>query len=882
MYFMGFNIWDNISTTIFGLFMQLDIIVYWLISVVYGLFNEIASARIFGNEVTVDIIQIANVIAGVIALFLIAYTLLNKIVNPDSKDGSNGAQILKRVILSFVILVLTPFIFDFLYAFQGTIVNNNVIPELILGDAGEDEAFRSAKIRGKYVCASSFKDDAYKNQELCESNSNEGCIINFETYEDAVVGCENLGSEVLMSPETDDTAAYKSQTVGNNLSVSVLAAFVYPHGNTDLIIDTTGYLKVDEESSVLEEIHFGFCKFSTSWIGRSVVAVTSMGTGIIPNEIFCSFTQREMTYSEILNYVVETGDFSIMATTVHAVVDGEMTYLFIISTIAGGFLLWMLVSFSLDLGIRAVKLAFLQMIAPIPLFLSILPSNKDLLNNWVKKVLSAYAELFVRILIMVLAMYLISSIGQFSESITVGGLAYVIIVMGIVAFAKQLPKYFSEVTGIKGDGISLGIKDKLAAGGFFTAGAAISGGLKPGIGNLVSGIRKNDWSKGNRLKSLFKTTGSTIAGTTSGAFRAGRAGLKAGSFSDMASAASKGAAKATSRRVGRTNRNARYLSYKTAAETAKGVYDAEMAAAALMPVGTPAEIEAKKNRIDKATATYNKVKAAAFKNSRIGSAVGSLKQYMGIDSIEDIQADIEINKAIIEQKEAIEKVRDVLVNSDAMQDAVVSNLEKVAGTEIVNDNHGNFLYNGMVIGYDNGVAITREVNTSLRDMNNLINRYDREGMNGNIVSAVSFTDHTGAEIRAGVTLNDAQKGAYLASLRNTHTLLTKHIGKKTATASLGGVEEVKNLYGDIADQLTAGQKANILKAEIAGQTMVQLSNEKHKHFVRITGDENYAVTQNNWDSMDNAGNKANDNNVILQMELREAQALQQKQKDENQ
>ena len=74
-------------------------------------------------------------------------------------------------------------------------------------------------------------------------------------------------------------------------------------------------------------------------------------------------------------------------------------YNYPISTVVGGFLAWIMIGFCLDLAVRSVKLSFLQIIAPIPIILSLSPQQKNnTLANWGKECVSTWASLFIRVL----------------------------------------------------------------------------------------------------------------------------------------------------------------------------------------------------------------------------------------------------------------------------------------------------------------------------------------------------------------------------------------------------------------------------------------------------------------------------------------------------
>lgn len=60
--------------------------------------------------------------------------------------------------------------------------------------------------------------------------------------------------------------------------------------------------------------------------------------------------------------------------------DYVMKYIPIISTIAGGFVIAILISFCFDVAVRSIKLGFYQMLAPIPIISRLILKRKR--NIW--------------------------------------------------------------------------------------------------------------------------------------------------------------------------------------------------------------------------------------------------------------------------------------------------------------------------------------------------------------------------------------------------------------------------------------------------------------------------------------------------------------------
>ncbi len=194
-----------------------------------------------------------------------------------------------------------------------------------------------------------------------------------------------------------------------------------------------------------------------------------------------------------------------------------------ISTLCGVALLYIILSFCLDLGIRVVKFAFCQLIAPIPVIFRIMPAKKSVFDKWLKLTLSVYFEVFIRVGLMFLVIYFFSAIadadmfkyvymdsaGTYHVNGVQATIVLVIILMGLLVFAKQAPKLIGDIFGINSGNMSLGIKDKLKAGGFFAAGSVVGAGATMGARGLVRGLSA---SKNQIVKSgpMFKNAGTSL------------------------------------------------------------------------------------------------------------------------------------------------------------------------------------------------------------------------------------------------------------------------------------------------------------------------------------------------------------------------------------
>lgn len=267
-------------------------------------------------------------------------------------------------------------------------------------------------------------------------------------------------------------------------------------------------------------------------------------------------------------YMIYTGNFDYILTFVEQVTNGTdtnyITYYALLSTAAGIFLGYIVLSFCIDLGVRAFKLAFYQLIAPIPILMKIIPGKEGQFDKWSKQTISTFLEVFVRLIIISFVVFMCGNLFDLLESFELGNvnfLAKAILALGLFTFAKQAPKLLKDALGLEGGNLKLGIKGKLVEGGAFTAGAALGAGAtaltRNGINAWKEGSKNvaNANGFGGKLKAgagaLVGGLGSTVAGTVSGLARGGKAGWSAKSATEMRKAAGDAASTAVDKRIAR-------------------------------------------------------------------------------------------------------------------------------------------------------------------------------------------------------------------------------------------------------------------------------------------------------------------------------------------
>lgn len=455
----------------YNILLFLDGIIYSFIDKLYQLFMALASARILTEENIQHFMDRIYIVLGVIMLFVLAYSILMSIINPDNMNKSeNGTgKIVKNIVISLVFLALTPAVFNILYRVQDVTLRTGVIGKLILGDTN---------------------DSASQSQDFGS--------VEFQDEEGNVTS-QSVGS---YSAEFDDSV-YKYG--GRTFAYEMFYAFFQPAAGVnpeDIKAENAANyvpgLLVGGTSAVCAlGVGLAFIPGVNVTIGAGLLATCVAGVaGAGWNLKELIFNSQTITLAEARNMALSDGNFGVFAAFTENVKNGEINYSALISTIAGLIALYVLFSFCIDLGLRAAKLAYFQMIAPIPILFKIVPKGGKVFDTWLKKVTSTFFEVFVRIFIIYFVIYLICKLpdlaGDFwGNSLTgdvpdgaIALLARAFILLGLIVFAKQAPKLIGEMFGINGGSIKLGIREKLADGGVMRGGAALGAGVQTAIRNF--------------------------------------------------------------------------------------------------------------------------------------------------------------------------------------------------------------------------------------------------------------------------------------------------------------------------------------------------------------------------------------------------------------
>lgn len=239
----------------------------------------------------------------------------------------------------------------------------------------------------------------------------------------------------------------------------------------------------------------------------------------------------------------------------------------LLSTAVGAYLIWTICSISIAVGIRALKMVFLQILAPVAI-VTIMKDGATKSNKVWGKYLEVLGKTFIDVFIRVAAMYFTvgfvsqawSKIGElFSNAPDTDGVTkfflLILIVIAGFKFAKELPKLIDDLLGSHladnnknglgqflgaAGGAIVGAAGGLVAGGFSgakNAGKGFGNRVRGALGGMGAGLGTGfgkgmlaGWkTKGDSISEVFKA-GKGVADASAGAGAVGLGGYIAGSM----------------------------------------------------------------------------------------------------------------------------------------------------------------------------------------------------------------------------------------------------------------------------------------------------------------------------------------------------------------
>lgn len=405
----------NPVTTMFRLiFSLIDSVVYWLMTLLYELFFAVAGVDFLGGDILRSIYGRVQLILGVFMIFKLATSILQGIVNPDAVvDKKQGmGTIVTRIIVSLLMLTL-------------------IAPINIPSPSNEWEK----QVHDNGLLFGTL----FSLQNRILSNNTIGRLIVGANVADEIGSSKNLAK------------------TGKIFSTTVLKTFI------GINVTKSGEVVCPNIDSSIKKIINSKDSSPGEVLALVNVGCSQASNGSASNNLFIN------TIQEIIG--TESYVFS---------------YFFIISTIAGIIIDIVLIGYSVDIAIRVFKLAILRLIAPIPIISHMNISSReakgdDAFSSWTRALTSTYIDLFIRLAVIYFGLFIIQAIlanglniTNYNSSGAINIFATLFIIIGLMLFIKQAPKYIKDALGIKGGVGSIGLSSILggAAMAFGGGGAA--------------------------------------------------------------------------------------------------------------------------------------------------------------------------------------------------------------------------------------------------------------------------------------------------------------------------------------------------------------------------------------------------------------------------
>lgn len=402
--------------------------VYKLIYLTFYIFEKLGSARII--EDTQGIVNRISLIIGLFMVFRVTFAFVQYIVDPDAMlDKKKGAaNIIKKIIISIVLLGSTSTLFNLAFKAQDLIIDNQIIGKII---------FNSSSSNG------------YDSDSLYSTPEN-------------------------------------SSTFGGRLSAEVFSAFY----------------RLNPEASP-KDSNQEDCK---TWLTND---------------------DGNSGYSKLKEKIAQNkGALSGYKNSPAAICLNEQDSSdeYIVDFDAGGFLalafgiavLYTIFIFTIQVGVRVIQLAYLQIIAPIPIIMYITPKGDEQLKKWGQQCSTTFLDFFMRCTIIYFAILVIQNIWETGfigkllsagtessngwETMYVG----VIMIVAVLTFAKKVPNLIKEIFPSLGGaaGFDYGLSFKKQVVEPLKAGynSPLGWGLKLGKAGAVAAIGAIDRKKYNLPK----------------------------------------------------------------------------------------------------------------------------------------------------------------------------------------------------------------------------------------------------------------------------------------------------------------------------------------------------------------------------------------------
>lgn len=209
----------------------------------------------------------------------------------------------------------------------------------------------------------------------------------------------------------------------------------------------------------------------------------------------------------------------------------------LVALLVGGLCLYTGFMFTFQVAVRLIQLAYLELIAPIPIIMYITPKGDEQLKKWGTQCTTTFLDFFLRVAIIYFAKFIVeiilnsNALNIYANSNAFESLYLTcIMIIATLIFVKKVPNLLKEIfpslSGAAGFSYSLKAPDEAKKFGLFAGGAvlgaagAAASNMLYGAGNIRKNWKENKGTTGQKLwqatKGVFGTGASMIGGAASG------------------------------------------------------------------------------------------------------------------------------------------------------------------------------------------------------------------------------------------------------------------------------------------------------------------------------------------------------------------------------
>ena len=273
--------------------------------------------------------------------------------------------------------------------------------------------------------------------------------------------------QILINP---DSMSDKEKGAGNILKrvVIALALIVFVPSIFKMARDVQGYVLPIIPKVILgiESSDTATDPISQSNIGSAMAWYSFLPFFDYANETCDTGTIQKIVSNDTTDYEINSVGAALNhITDKDACNNGgyKYTHKYLVSTLVGAYLLFSLVQIAIQIAIRALKLGICEFVAPIPIASYIDPkTSKSTFDKWVSTSIKVYLDLFIQLIAVYFVVFVFITIfdnASISSIVSSAGnnwwrasLIVLFIIVGLLKFVKEFPKFLSGLLGIKTDG----------------------------------------------------------------------------------------------------------------------------------------------------------------------------------------------------------------------------------------------------------------------------------------------------------------------------------------------------------------------------------------------------------------------------------------------